>query len=259
MTPIVEKLKKLIAHEQSARVIGNTAEAESFATKIQEMLVRHKLSMSEVECAAEDQTNPIGTAVSPTKKTRVASWAGVLAWGIAQSFYCDHLVRDGHGRRKTEIAFIGRESDREAAAALFNYLYALGIEMAVAKICDLKSDVGVRSAVGKMRSEGFSDATKALNQIARNYKADFLTGYTSALYRRLVANKRHLEESAAPSAKGLILRDEHAIEEYIESRFEVTDHRIRAPKVHYSGALQAGYQAGENVSIAAKAAVDDGE
>ena len=51
---IIEKLRKLIAHEQSARTIGNIAEAEAFASKIQDLLTAHKLDMSEVDFQARD-------------------------------------------------------------------------------------------------------------------------------------------------------------------------------------------------------------
>ena len=47
--PIIEKLRKLIAHEKSARSIGNIHEAEAFASRIQTLLDEHKLSMGEVE------------------------------------------------------------------------------------------------------------------------------------------------------------------------------------------------------------------
>lgn len=47
--PIIEKLRKLIAMEQSARSIGSLAEAEAFASKVQELLSKHKLEMSEIE------------------------------------------------------------------------------------------------------------------------------------------------------------------------------------------------------------------
>jgi hypothetical protein len=57
---LIDRLQKLIAHERSSRDIGNTAEAEAFAVKIQTMLTQHKLTMSDVEFEAQDATDPIG-------------------------------------------------------------------------------------------------------------------------------------------------------------------------------------------------------
>jgi len=42
-------LRKLITHEKSARSIGSIEEAESFAAKIQELMFKHKLAMTDVE------------------------------------------------------------------------------------------------------------------------------------------------------------------------------------------------------------------
>ena len=53
MENVIDKLRKIMAHAASAREIGNLAEAEAFAAKAQELLLRHKLDMTEVEFAAE--------------------------------------------------------------------------------------------------------------------------------------------------------------------------------------------------------------
>lgn len=45
---IKEKLKKLIAKEESARKIGNQAEAEAFAAKIQELIMLYEIEVDEL-------------------------------------------------------------------------------------------------------------------------------------------------------------------------------------------------------------------
>lgn len=46
---VMELLAKLMRHEQSAREVGSLAEAEAFASKVQAMLTKHKLEMSEIK------------------------------------------------------------------------------------------------------------------------------------------------------------------------------------------------------------------
>lgn len=49
----VERLERE-AHAESAEKIGNEEEAQAFAAMLQKLLLKHKLSMTEVEVAAED-------------------------------------------------------------------------------------------------------------------------------------------------------------------------------------------------------------
>jgi len=46
---IKEKLKKLISKEESARQLGNLEEAEAFASKVQELLLRYAIDMDELK------------------------------------------------------------------------------------------------------------------------------------------------------------------------------------------------------------------
>ena len=41
---VKDKIRKLIAHEQSARAIGNVLEANAYATHVRKLLRRHKLT-----------------------------------------------------------------------------------------------------------------------------------------------------------------------------------------------------------------------
>lgn len=45
---IIEILRKLIEHEKSANAIGNFAEAEAFAEKIQQLMQAHDLTMADL-------------------------------------------------------------------------------------------------------------------------------------------------------------------------------------------------------------------
>lgn len=45
---IVERLRKLIEHEESANAIGNFAEAEAFAEKFQQLMEAHNLTLADL-------------------------------------------------------------------------------------------------------------------------------------------------------------------------------------------------------------------
>ncbi len=123
MQNIIELLQKLINHERSARSIGNIAEAEAFAVKIQTLLTEHKLSMSEVEYQEQEKFDPIGNEVVGAdqvgmKDGRFEYWLGCLASAIAENFFC-HALRFSASRK---INFVGRNSDRAAAVEMYGHL-----------------------------------------------------------------------------------------------------------------------------------------
>jgi len=56
---ILEKLGKIKAHMESAKEIGNEEEAQAFAAMLQNLLLKHKLEMTDVQYAREMQDEPI--------------------------------------------------------------------------------------------------------------------------------------------------------------------------------------------------------
>jgi len=117
MTPqekVLDKLRKLLAHAESAKTLGNEAEAHAFMSKVREILVTHKLEMSDVELEEQLEDDPIDkeyvVAGGKEKKTR-DSWAVKMAVAVAKAYFCDLLIVTGSNK----LIFIGRGTDRQAA------------------------------------------------------------------------------------------------------------------------------------------------
>jgi len=124
MTAVTERLQKLIAMEQSARKIGNIAEAEAFAAKVAELLFRHNLSMSDIEIKEQEQNEPIDREYVAGNKGR-SPWMEILAKAVATACFCKHMII---GKTSTQI-FVGRTSDRQAAASLYKHLIGCAVSM----------------------------------------------------------------------------------------------------------------------------------
>lgn len=250
MHSTIERLRKLIAHEQSARSIGSVAEAETFATRIQEILTRHKLSMSEVDCEREDASNPIGETSSTIKTASLDIWIEILAEAVAISLYCRSIWYSGSGSTKARACFVGREADRGTAASLFNYLYALGLDLAASAAVRATNSPNIQSQRILFRNAGREqEFSKVLNRIMRRWKRDYLRGYAVALYKRLTRNKRDMETEAGAGATALVLRDQEAITEYCHQVLNVTERPGRARKPAFGNAFASGYKAGNEINI----------
>ena len=121
---VMDKLAKLQSHADSAKAIGNEAEAEAFAAKVAELLVTHKLSMTEVEFAAQAEDDPVdGAYVDYAKyapdqsgRTRVW-WQETLIDVVARAHFCRIMVVPGSSR----IFLVGRGSDRQVVTIPSRY------------------------------------------------------------------------------------------------------------------------------------------
>ncbi|HKV42546.1 MAG TPA: DUF2786 domain-containing protein [Blastocatellia bacterium] len=117
---ILDKIVKLIRYADSARSIGNVAEAEAFAARINDMLIKHKLSIGDIE---REGSSEGGIAVQlldladlglGDSQERVF-WSEGLAVAIAIHHFCTVLVHP-QGR---EIYFVGRNEDRQIAMYIY--------------------------------------------------------------------------------------------------------------------------------------------
>src|SRR3990167_5446754 len=116
---ILETLHKLKAKADSLLEVGNQEEAELFAAKVQELLLRHKLTMSDVETAAQDRDDTIEKEIQPPATKGAKWWALELAKVVSEAHFC---MRFNNRSQPGAISFVGRKSDREVAIYMFIYL-----------------------------------------------------------------------------------------------------------------------------------------
>jgi len=259
MAAIIDRLQKLIAHERSCRQIGNTAEAEAFASRIQTMLSTHKLTMSEVEYIAQETENPIGSTRYATSSGRPDQGILWLARGVALSCYCEFLLHSQKSE-KTVFVFVGRNDDRILAVEMFDYLSSIGEHFAEWKAVDISKHPELSETLRTLITEGVSrkEVNQTLAKVMRKWKKDFLFGYGAAIHKRLSENRASSEKTASGSATGLILRDAQAITNYIRDRFEVKDRRARPYDPMIESAINAGYATGSEVHLKQQAALPPG-
>lgn len=227
---VISKLQKLINHEKSARTVGNIHEAEAFAAKIAEMLFAHKLSMSEVEVAAEDRDEPVNQENVDGLR---APWAATLAVGVCAASFCQVL------QSSIGYVFIGRPNDRQAAVSMFRYLAVLGTSIAASELKAYKKtdDYAYRSMGG--------------TSPARLWKASFLRGYAHAVHDRLLREVKTLTAQAQSAGSSLVFinKSAQALDTFMEKEFpDIRKGRTVTARVH-GGAYGLGQQHGSRVSL----------
>jgi hypothetical protein len=231
---ILDLIRKLQAKAESAQKIGSVAEAEAFAAKVSELLIQHKLSMSEVEIEDQDKTDPIAVTFVDQelysigfKKTRVG-WQEQLAMVIATANFCGVLVN----KKSNYVWFVGREADREVAAFIYGKL-----------VPQMKyhSDWDYGQHYREYLRNG-EDVTKL-----RGFKAAWLAGCIAAIKKRLQENLDSHTGDARVQA--MVLASQAAVDEFLKSHKVAPSSRgLRSSNIW--GAL-AGMEFGEKADLRA--------
>jgi uncharacterized protein YutD len=238
---ILTRLKKLLDHEASARAINNIAEAETYAAKIQDLLDRYELTMTDVEYAAAKEEDPLGsTYARPTKLVRKrTAWQERLADKIARANHCRIIVHS----RSNAITFVGRESHRIAVSYVFVRLV----------------DFAERQSQ-KDYDKTYNDAVKSYGYASgmTGYRAAWLNGFVNAINDRYKAEREKLEEEMRAAGQGMaLIRLENAgkaAQKFLDE--DLTKAMKLRNSDHISGRYsnnergrESGYRAGQSANL----------
>jgi len=138
---IIDLIRKLNAHAESAASIGNMAEAEAFAAKVQDLLQQHKLDMAEVEQATLDLEDPMQRRTVQSddydrpRKRRRENWTEQLGHVVAAYHFCSMAVVQA----SNDLLFYGRQSDIQVAMFIFVYLARIAGRLGREEMVRIKS------------------------------------------------------------------------------------------------------------------------
>jgi hypothetical protein len=239
MANLIDKLQKLIAHEKSAREIGNIAEAQAFAAKIANLLSEHNLNMSDVEVKEQERSEPIGieTVDLFQRATRV-KWIEWLGVAIAETCFCRTLVVG------SKQLFVGRTSDRQAAAQMFRYLANAGMALADRETLEAAKRNPVESF------DRFSAARKAV--WTQKFRKSYLLGFATAIYTRLKKEREDLKQQSGGCA--LIVRKDTAVVQFMATIKTHKGGKLRTKADHEDGYAR-GFAAGSGIGLAVRQAL----
>lgn len=197
---ILEKIRKLHAHAESAAEIGSEAEAQTFAAKIQELLTAYKLSMDDVHRPAAEKEPINATTVYwqtlnlKVRRVRIA-WAEDLARMICQSYYCEFVISLGMG---SIGLFIGTETDRKIAVFMY---------VTIARFLEKLAEREDRKFKYQSWVNAGKPATGRTGYEAHGFKAGFMFGFIQRLRERLDEEIRPKTPQANTAAIVLVRKD----------------------------------------------------
>jgi hypothetical protein len=161
---LIEMLRKLIAHQQSAAQLGNLAEAEAFAEKVSTLLRKHKLEMSELEYEAMKDEEVASHLVThgglgrPYRKHE--TWLETLSTAVAEANCCRVIL----AYRGNSYYIVGSETNRKVAEFLF---------------------VVLARAATRLSLEALRAHRKRTRRPAKTFRASYLNGFALCIRDRL--------------------------------------------------------------------------
>lgn len=150
---IVSKIQKLLALSKSA----NEHEAKVAMLRVQELMMKHKLTMKDIESVESIKVN-VAEEMTDYTYTR-ATWKAMLANLIADNFGCYSYDRKYYSKT---ICFFGRDEDVVVAKIVFSY----AMDCITSEVKKIKN---------RYRKEGYSTAG-----VETTYAKGFLVGLKMA-------------------------------------------------------------------------------
>lgn len=226
---IIDKIRKLLAHKESAEKIGSIKEAEVFAARISKLLSDYKLEMSDisnnqkVEEEIEKEYVDLNNLDIP-ETLRKDELLVTLAYIIAKANFC--IVVSTH--KSNRFYLIGKKTDKQIAIYIFHLLYRASREMAEAEY----------------RREYYKHKIRGEEEKMKGFKKAFLHGFNLAIHERL---KR--QEAERTQEEGLILKSE--LDKVIKWTHQHMKTKESSSKLNISNetAKNRGYSYGKSIPI----------
>ena len=202
---IISKIKKLLALSKSE----NEHESQNAMLKVQEMLMKHKLSLKDVE---ECDLEPITTEEKATGFTFTkAKWKGILGKIIGDNLSCYTYFR---GYRSYQVVFFGKDDD--VTIAEITYKYAIDC---------------INSEVKKLRRQAYKEYGSAVG-IENDYALGFISGL----------KEKFDEQKAKHQEWGLVLSKPKEVVEQYEEKSKRFSKKGLTLKTQYHGNSDAYYK-----------------
>lgn len=221
---IMQKLAKLKATEVSLRDGGNVEAAESYAAKVAELLLRHQISMCDVEQSVRDQDDPIEESYSLGDKRSRVLWEERLASVIARANSCEILMVQG----TNTIYFVGRKTNREVTVYLFEYL---------------RNQITAYAKKERQRKYNWVKNHEPWNiDVMKGWKASFLKGVVFQLKQRFDEMAQGVADEVGADTMALVKADRALVKNAVD---EITNGRQAKSLNGQANTNQDGFDSGK--------------
>ncbi len=224
---IINRIKKLFTHADSAKELGSIAEAEVFIKKANQLLLEHNLELHQIPFGVDEDRFAkwvYGEDISYKDNQAGDRWQLNLITVLTKYNLCSYTYK---ARRKTFKVY-GKLENVDSVVWLFNYLTIGFIRIA--------------------REAAFKRTREEKQLIPRNpFLKSFLLGTAAGLKEKYKEQFRELQNQ--DQLRGLILYNDKALEEFVNIQVPNIKPGRRLPDFQVNEAYEKGIEIGKNYSI----------
>ncbi len=223
---IVQKIKKLLKHAESAKELGSLQEAEVFSMKAHELLLEHNLDVYAIAASGDAGDEFAGWIYNEEvsfKDTLVGPWRKWLIDVLVQHNLCSYT----YNTKKQTFRVYGREENVDTVVYLYHYLV-----------------VGLTQLALKAHKNATRE--KLMGYTRYNFLKDFLIGAVHGLNEKFTEqNKAH---KFADKIDALMVLNTEALSKFIkQANPNIKKGRTKSTSV--GAAYGDGLEAGKSLSI----------
>lgn len=213
---VLDRLKKLRAHAQSAHELKSQEEAASFANMVQAMIVKHNIDQSELDSLEQEEElklNPMKEIPMDWKfghkHRQRKAWLENLAMYVAHAHFCDILI----SQQRFYVFFCGREVQAQMASDIFVKLATTAEKLAQAEYFKHYHEVRGNSAYASIKG----------------FKPAYLEAFVSRLGKRYRDKMDELQNDINASAGAMVLfkSEKQQLKEFIEELLSPKKPRVK--------------------------------
>lgn len=239
---VVELIRRCLALSKSS----NEHEAAAAAAKANELLLKYKLSLAEVQGAAagkeEKVTETIITIQSGDKK-----WRRHLAGIVARNNFCQILINRGRGVSGGRVWFIGKPTDAQVAIDIYEWL-----SLQIGRLAD-------EAWRQERQREAFSFSDGNKGPSALRFRVSFAWGACSTISNRFY-QERKAQTAGVQGAQvtALVKVEDAAVAQYMGTKFGRLRATPRGRVTIDNGAWSKGAAAAHDISLRRPGALGGG-
>lgn len=216
---ILDKIKKLIAKQKSAEELGSVQEAEAFAIKVQELLNKHNISLKDI--SFEELKDNIIQEILDCKIPSVSYTLGYnIFYPIAKWNWCRVYTFTSES---SKMCVVGTPENIEVCKMIYEIVLPIFLKEGKRKYKSSNQQGGLDT-----------------------YLREFLRGCAKGLDLKFKSEREAFEVKNIRCTT-LIVRNDKAIVEYVETKFKMGKGRAQSYK--RNDAYYEGVQTGKNVEI----------
>lgn len=236
---ILQRIKKLIEHAESAKSMGSTSEAESFMMKATELCTEYNISMIEAMATEIKQGNEFknwgySETISYYDKHQGNEWKKSLLSVITDYNFTSFVF----WKKTMRLQVYGSMENVDMTVWLYNFMSIGLYNLAQQKYKEILTE---------KRKRNKAEADKFCKVEAYEFKRDFLLGAIDGIAVKLAKQR-------ADNYKGaydIIKVNDDALSTFVEQKFPRI-HKKKPSKVKYvetGEGYNHGYEAGKNFNI----------